>query len=264
MDGSGCKAEFGREQKHRFLDPQTIALLERLQQQDEIRIADLADLERCPFCDYAAICPPIEIDKEFRCSMPNCERVSCRLCKNDSHIPLSCKEYRRENGLTERHVLEEAMTSALIRPCPKCKVPILKEGGCNKLVCSRCRCCVCDFCGADITNTGYGHFTNGAPNSKGCPPQDDTERRNATRIEAAEKEAMAKIRLENPTLSEDDLKIKFSKEVQKSDTRRHAHGFHNGMFRAQFGNGPDPQHLYDRMEAHNADVAQRMRDYRDG
>lgn len=258
MDGSGCKAEFNREQKHRFLDAKTIDLLERLQQQDELRTAEVADLERCPFCDYAAICPPIEIDKEFCCSMPDCERVSCRLCKNDSHIPLSCEEYRKENGLTERHVMEEAMTSALIRPCPKCNVPILKEGGCNKLVCSRCRCCVCDFCGADITKSGYGHFSSGALNSKGCPPQDDTERRNATRIEAAEKEAMAKIRLENPTLSEDDLKIKFSKEVQKSDTRRADHGFHDGLEGAQFGNGPEAQHVHNRVERHNAQLAERL------
>ena len=264
MDGSGCKAEFNREQKHRFLDSKTIDLLERLQQQDELRTADVADLERCPFCDYAAICPPIEIDKEFRCSKPDCERVSCRLCQNDSHIPLTCEEYRKENGLTERHAMEEAMTSALIRPCPKCKVPILKEGGCNKLVCSRCRCCVCDFCGADITKSGYGHFSSGAPDSKGCPPQDDTERRNATRIEAAEKEAMAKIRLENPTLSEDDLKIKFSKEVQKSDTRHAAYGFYDGLEGVQFGNGPEAQHIYNRIERHNAHLAERLRDLREG
>ena len=214
MDGSGCKAEFARDQKRRFLDTKTINLLERLQQQAELRKADLTNLEKCPFCDYAAICPPVEIDREFRCCMPECERVSCRLCKLDSHIPLTCEEYRKENGLSERHTLEEAMTKALIRPCPKCNVPILKDGGCNKLVCTQCRCCVCDYCGKDITKSGYSHFAGNGGRGQGCPPSDDTDRRNATRVNEAEKEAMAKIRLENPSLSEDDLRIKFSKEVQ--------------------------------------------------
>ena len=75
MDGSRCTATFSRQERERFLDAKSIEKLERLQQQDEIRLADLQNLSTCPFCDFAAICPPIEEDKEFRCHNPECEEV---------------------------------------------------------------------------------------------------------------------------------------------------------------------------------------------
>jgi Na+-translocating ferredoxin:NAD+ oxidoreductase RnfC subunit len=46
----------------RCLDPKTLSALERLQQQEEIRLAGFKDLAECPFCDYKAICPPVEMD----------------------------------------------------------------------------------------------------------------------------------------------------------------------------------------------------------
>ncbi|MCJ1282927.1 hypothetical protein MMC26_002253 [Xylographa opegraphella] len=217
IDSSGCKAEFTMAEKHRFLDAKLLEVLDRLQQQSELRTAGLENLESCPFCDYAAIYPPVAENKEFRCRMPDCERVSCRLCKADSHLPLTCLEYKKEQGVSERHVLEEAMTNAIIRTCPKCGVPIFKDGGCNKMVCTKCRTYVCDYCGKDISKESYGHFDNGTgsnPSGKRkCPTQDNTIARNAERIAEAEREAMAKVRAENPELSEEDLKIKFSAEV---------------------------------------------------
>ncbi|MCJ1353893.1 MAG: hypothetical protein MMC33_003880 [Icmadophila ericetorum] len=233
MDGSGCKAEFSRTEKSRFLDKQMFELFERLEQQAALRNANVEGLEKCPFCDFAAIYPPVEVNKEFRCEAPECGRISCRLCKQDSHIPLTCEQYKKEQGVDERHVLEEAMTDALLRKCPRCKIPILKDGGCNKLICSQCKCYVCDYCGKDISSEGYSHFRN-IPGDTGCPPNDDTETRNANRVKEAEKQAMAKVRAENPGLSEEDLKIKFSKEVLATErtaaTGAHgAHGFLAGV-----------------------------------
>ena len=148
MDGSGCKAEFSRSERQKFLDKDTITLLDRMQQQAELREAGLENLEQCPFCDFAAICPPKEEDKEFRClNTLDCGVVSCRLCQQVTHIPKTCAEYKKEMGVDERHIVEESMTEALLRRCPKCKVPIIKDGGCNKLVCSQCNCFVCDVCG---------------------------------------------------------------------------------------------------------------------
>jgi TRIAD3 protein (E3 ubiquitin-protein ligase RNF216) len=46
--------------------------LERLQQEEALRVAEIDGLVQCPFCDYAAICGPIEEDKEFRCQNPEC------------------------------------------------------------------------------------------------------------------------------------------------------------------------------------------------
>ena len=89
MDGSRCTATFSRQERERFLDAKSIEKLERLQQQDEIRLADLQNLSTCPFCDFAAICPPIEEDKEFRCHNPECEEVRqlSRALLEIGHLP---------------------------------------------------------------------------------------------------------------------------------------------------------------------------------
>lgn len=149
MDGSGCEAEFERAQKLRFLTEKIFQTFERLEQQDAIKQAGMEGLASCPFCDFAAICPPVNVDREFRCRNPECEKVSCRLCEAESHIPLTCEEYKKENGISERHAVEEAMTAALIRECPKCKKKFVKDYGCNKMSCDTpgCRTMICYACG---------------------------------------------------------------------------------------------------------------------
>ena len=218
MDISRCQASFGREQRKRFLDTATIAKLERIQQQDEIRRAEMENLELCPFCDYAAVCPPVAVDKEFRCQNPECGETSCRTCKQKTHIPLSCEEFKKENGISQRRVIEEARTEALLRTCKKCNIRILKEDGCNKVVCTGCYSVICDYCGQDISKAKYEHFDGGfrgAPATKGkCPLYDSSRQRKENQIEQAGKEAMEKVRQENPDLSEEDLRIKFAKAVE--------------------------------------------------
>lgn len=261
MDGSGCTASFSRQERERFLDAKSIEKIERLQQQDEIRLADLQNLCTCPFCDFAAICPPIEEDKEFRCHNPECEEVSCRLCKTKSHIPLSCDEFKKENGVSERRVIEEARTEALIRTCGKCKVRILKEDGCNKVICTKCYAVLCDYCGKDITKQMYNHFdgqgrappgVNTDDKTGKCPLYDESHKRKDQQVDKAEKEAMAKVRAEHPDLSEDDLKIKFAKGVQSS--RNQNHGDHHHHAHEIYGNIP-PLHNH-----HHRHHAQGMRE----
>ena len=77
MDGSVCKASFSRAERAKFLDEKFIKKLESLEQQDAIRLAaeHLQDFENCPFCHYGHICPPVNIDKEFRCEYPECQEV---------------------------------------------------------------------------------------------------------------------------------------------------------------------------------------------
>lgn len=232
MDQSRCKATFDRQEKARFLDAATIDKLERLQQQDDIRRAEMGDLESCPFCDFAAICAPPDVDRVFECQNPECMEASCRLCKEKTHVPLSCEEFKKENSIGERHAVEEARTEALIRSCKKCKVRILKGDGCNKVVCTNCYSTICDYCGEDISKTKYEHFDSehrGLPIGKGKCPLYDASNRKEDQIEKAGKAAMERIRKENPSLSEEDLKIKFAKVVQDQSRRQ--------------GEGPDVRFL---------------------
>lgn len=160
FDTSGCEAEFNRSVIREVIGEKLMKRLEDLQQQDEIAKAAIDGLEECPFCEFKAICPPIEENKEFTCLNSECAKVSCRLCKTETHIPQTCEEAKKERGLEERHAVEEAMTAALVRKCPQCGLAIVKLDGCNKIVC-RCGTHICDVCKKDITKSGYEHFQNG-------------------------------------------------------------------------------------------------------
>ena len=213
MDGSDCTAGFSRSSKQKALDTATFERWERLEQQNVLRESGLP-LDHCPFCDFAAICPPVEEDRELRCQAPECGIVSCRLCKQKSHVPLTCREYKREQGFDERHKIEEEMTKALLRMCPKCKIPIYKDGGCNKITCSRCMSYICDVCGKDISKEGYKHFVRG-----GCSQVDESSgaRRAAQRIQAAEESTRLKVLAANPDLTAADLEIKAVDDASRKE-----------------------------------------------
>lgn len=229
-DSSGCDATFTRSQRAKALDAKTMETLDRLQQQAEIKKAGMKGLSHCPFCHFAAICPSIEEDWEFRCGNPECEKVSCRRCDRESHVPKSCKEAKEEQGLDERHLVEEARTAALIKKCPGCGRGIIKEGGCNRVLCL-CGRYICDVCGKDTTG-GYNHFgeVTGILKKKGvCPLYTDDAARAEKGVQEAEDKARKKILEENPDISEEDLRIKFKENF------RDGHLSPNGQFARQMG-----------------------------
>ena len=116
MDTSSCVGSWTSQTLRKVLDIKIMDRLEHLQFEESIRSAGILVAE-CPFCDYKEEYPPVEENKEFRCRSPDCERVSCRLCNQISHIPKSCEEYAKDHKIDTRHALEEAMTSALVRKC---------------------------------------------------------------------------------------------------------------------------------------------------
>lgn len=186
-----------------------------------LRMAGIDNLESCPFCPYAAEYPPVEINHEFQCAAPDCEKVSCRLCKLESHIPKSCEENAKDSGLSIRRQIEEAMSAALIRKCNKCGTPFVKEEGCNKMTCTRNGCynVQCYICSKSC---GYDHFNDLGRGGKdgNCPLFESVELRHDNEVSKAEKEATDKVRAEHPEYSDEDLKIKMSENVAKDDQRR--------------------------------------------
>lgn len=210
MSGDVCTASFSQSERHRFLDEKTLKALDRIQVLVEVKEAGV-EIVWCPFCDFGAMCPPVYLDKEFRCQNTDCGKVSCRKCKVESHIPYNCIEWRTEHQLSERHLLEEARTAALIKKCPKCDVPIIKDHGCNRLTCP-CGGTMCDVCGKDITTVGYGHFKRDdgdGKDDKRCPTFDDSDARRQDALKTAEADAIKEVRARNPDISPDDLKMQF-------------------------------------------------------
>ncbi|KAL3456090.1 hypothetical protein BJX64DRAFT_294397 [Aspergillus heterothallicus] len=206
FDVSGCQASFARSELREVLGSSMMAKLDSLQQNDEIRRAGLEGLEDCSFCSFKAVLPPVEEDKEFRCENPSCKVISCRLCKEKTHIPKSCAEARKDKGLSERHEVEEAMSKALIRNCPSCQVKIVKHDGCNKMVCPQCHILMCYVCQKDITKEAYRHF------GRGCPQNDsDKMARELREIQEAARETIDKLLAENSELTEDHLRVDLPK-----------------------------------------------------
>ncbi|USW57265.1 Putative TRIAD supradomain-containing protein [Septoria linicola] len=223
MCTAGCGAGYAHAQLHLLEDKALLAKLEQLQQEKDIRDAELDDLAECPFCDYKAILPPIEEDFEFRCANPDCEKISCRRCKAMSHIPASCEEHSKDHKLNSRHQIEEAMTAALVRKCGKCSKPFIKEFGCNKMSCPSCGNLQCYVCSASVKD--YDHFvqnpaggprTGAGSSKKLCPLYDNVEERHEREIKEAEAKARAEAMEANPDITEDDLKIQESDAVRKA------------------------------------------------
>ncbi|EEQ91048.1 RING finger protein [Blastomyces dermatitidis ER-3] len=229
MDISGCGAGFDKQILAKVLGDPLMKKLEQLQQRDEIARAELEGLHDCPFCDFKAICPPIEMgDCQFYCQNPACRKVSCRRCGLAAHSPQTC-EQANDKKTPARQKIEEAMSEALIRTCPnpKCKVKIIKEDGCNKMTCVKCRSVMCYVCKKAITTEGYRHF-NKRPNS--CPLHDGrSNSRHFEEVSSAHKKAIDEVMKANPQLNIEELAVEAPKnEHHKSvDHRRYLQHLRN-------------------------------------
>jgi len=142
-------------------------LLQRLQI-EEVKAAGLEDLVQCPACNYATIMPDPEV-KVITCGNEECGKVSCRLCGEESHVPLSCDEVEKDGEVVARTKLEDAMTEAMVRACVKCTKRFFKDEGCNKMKCE-CGQSMCYLCRKPVDDD-YKHFyAQGASPVKGkCP-----------------------------------------------------------------------------------------------
>ncbi|KAG8763530.1 hypothetical protein FRC11_002043 [Ceratobasidium sp. 423] len=151
MDLSGCRALFPDEQLQRVLSLKTLDLLQRIRQKKDIDDAAIRGLEHCPFCDYAYIIT----DKG-----PTVE-----------HGGKTCEEVaQKERSSQGEHAIAEAMTMALVRDCPECKTPFMKESGCNKMNCPKCGTVSCYICRQRVPRISpYTHFDRD-PDAHGQPP----------------------------------------------------------------------------------------------
>ncbi|KAI6141308.1 hypothetical protein BKA82DRAFT_4204623 [Pisolithus tinctorius] len=207
MDQSGCKLPIPESELKRFLSSKMLELFERVKQRKEIEAAGLENLEECPFCEYKCVIDN-EMEKLFRCENAECGAVTCRACKKLDHLPKSCKEVEEDSHLDVQHLVEEAMTRALMRNCPKCQKAFIKELGCNKMTCPNCHTQSCYIC-RQIVN-GYEHFNRpgqGGNKSKCILWDPSVEQRHAEEVNAAAKQAMEELKKNNPDVDASAIKV---------------------------------------------------------
>ena len=96
---------------------------------------------------------------KFTCQRPECERVSCLSCNKEWVDIHTCNE---SSLVALRTQVEQAMSMAVKRVCPRCNTSFIKSAGCNKLTCpcgyKMCYVCRRDISATDGPDAGYRHF----------------------------------------------------------------------------------------------------------
>jgi hypothetical protein len=91
----------------------------------------------------------------FTCQSPDCGRVSCLLCSKEWVDIHECSE---SSLVVLRTQVEQAMSMAIKRVCPRCNTSFVKAAGCNKMT-YPCGYKMCYVCRRDTSGTdGYRHF----------------------------------------------------------------------------------------------------------
>lgn len=151
--GDGCSSGFHRVCLEKALPEKVLRKYDELQFQVTIERAGLSDVVTCPQCNFqAALDSSVTV---FSCPVEDCRYESCRKCGEASHIPLRCEEVEKQDETKGRLTVEEAISNAKIRKCPKCAKGFIKDDGCNKIRCG-CGTFVCYICNAKIKD--YSHF----------------------------------------------------------------------------------------------------------
>jgi hypothetical protein len=167
---SDCVSGFDDRVLSKALPKKVLDRYDELRYKANIERANMPDVSTCPKCNFTAAIvnnhaafhksvhlPPTHL--LFHC--PECHFKSCRLCHEEYHPNIArCDLVESQTETSGRNKVEEAMTSALIRICPRinCRKKFLKTDGCNKMTCP-CGCLLCNICRVEIPATiGYNHF----------------------------------------------------------------------------------------------------------
>ncbi|KAG6861799.1 hypothetical protein C0995_011679 [Termitomyces sp. Mi166 len=110
MSTEGCETFFSASALRRALDEKQFIIWERLDQRREIAAAGFV-LEDCPFCEFAC--------------MISDDQATIFVCGNTE----KCGKVRDDEIRGGRHAIAEAMSHALMRNCPKCDKPFIKDDG---------------------------------------------------------------------------------------------------------------------------------------
>ncbi|KAL7461813.1 hypothetical protein ACHAXS_002217 [Conticribra weissflogii] len=157
MHSSGCKSGFHEGQMRQALPEKVMKKYDEMRYMAVVEKAAMKDACKCPKCQYLACADESVV--VFHC--PQCDYKSCRYCAEEAHPGIRCDQVETKDETDGRKIVEEAMTKAKIRTCPKpgCGTKFCKSDGCNKMTCPKCRTLICYICRNEIPKTvAYGHF----------------------------------------------------------------------------------------------------------
>jgi len=105
----------------------------------------------CPECGH------MQLGKRKRPAM-TCEKCSFAYCffHTNAHPDESCQRYARRIQQVELQAQREV--KRISKPCPSCKAPTTKNGGCNHMTCVTCKANWCWICGKNMGNSISRHY----------------------------------------------------------------------------------------------------------
>jgi len=124
-------------------------------------LAEMPDFRWCPHCNYGGFF--VGQDGPMQCKDAKCDNCGyqfCTLCQQDAHPGMSCDSKCHKKFAS---FISEYWISENTKPCPACHTPIVKDGGCSHMRCTRCKYEFCWFCMGKYQ--GYYTFENKCP----CP-----------------------------------------------------------------------------------------------
>ncbi|MES1909875.1 MAG: hypothetical protein MHM6MM_002562 [Cercozoa sp. M6MM] len=126
---------------------------------DHFRAQELVDglpnLRNCPApgCELVVRSAAAARGTEVRCQ---CGHFFCFTCGEEAHRPASCDDTRQWLVKSSSEAENTTWIIANTKTCPKCKVQIEKNQGCNHMTCRNCRHEFCWLCKGDWKEHGSG------------------------------------------------------------------------------------------------------------
>lgn len=156
----GCGLDIPMSQLERAIPEKTLQRLFQTEAMNDVIKSGLPNLVKCANCGFI-----VEFLGSSNMRCPQCQKETCSKCGLLAHPGKTCEEAK---AVDPDKIVEEKMNDAIIRVCPKCHTPFMKDEGCNKMVCPRCQTWICYWCRQVIPkNVGYDHFWREAGP---CPP----------------------------------------------------------------------------------------------
>ncbi|KAL4473195.1 hypothetical protein ABPG72_015576 [Tetrahymena utriculariae] len=158
----GCLDKIGWKEIQEFLrEPQQIEQAQNILFNDYLQTSK--NLKVCPLqnCERIFIFPEqIKQQINLRC---DCEtQFSCSSCQGEAHLPLNCEQYKKWMSLissVDSKVVENLKyIMQNTKACPKCKVAVEKNGGCQHMKCQNCQSHFCWACLQITTNFSHPNF----------------------------------------------------------------------------------------------------------
>ena len=146
-----CGGVFTQEVKKRALKEASGRVVRRLETEKQLHQSGVQGLWRCPYCYEVGSGGPLRGGTTFRCGSEPCQWWSCVLCGEAAHERKLCRDE------------DVARTRELDSKAPLCSVCGQRgprgRSGSNLILCRCKQAALCGACGADVTGSGYEHFS---------------------------------------------------------------------------------------------------------